>query len=137
VEQARLRYAFVDVSYARNPSYRQEEIEIAVRSALGLAGVVHSEHAGVFGLRARHLGDPEYASRIEGRLQNVAGVLWCKVTALGLFAAGVIDPDALVLPAAPRSFTAVLPCSPHELLQLAGAHLTVTTVPEPSAGECA
>jgi hypothetical protein len=137
VQQALLRYAFVDVSYARDPSRRQEDIENDIRAALGLAGVLDDERIGVFGLRARRLGDPEYASRIEGRLQNVAGVLWCRVTALGLFAAGVTDPDTLVLPAAPRSVTAVLPCRPHELLQLAGVHLTVTTVPEPSAGECA
>jgi len=137
VQQALLRYAFVDVSYARDPSYRQEDVEADLRAALGLVGDADNERSGLFGLRARRLGDREYASRIEGRLQNVAGVLWCKVTALGLFAAGVTDPDTLVLPASPRPLTAVLPCSPHELLQLAESHLTLTAVAEPSAGECA
>jgi hypothetical protein len=70
-------------------------------------------------------------------VQSVAGVLWCKVTALELFAAGATDPDALVLPASPRPLSAVLPCSPHELLQLATQHLTLTSVAEPSAGVCA
>jgi len=102
-----------------------------------LAGEAGDEHTGLFGLRARRLGEPEYASRIEGRLQNVSGVLWCKVTALGLFASAATDPRTLTLPASPRPLAAVLPCSPHELLQLAGTHLTLTTVPEPSAGECA
>jgi hypothetical protein len=137
VEQALLRYAFVDVSYARDPSYRQQQVEIDLRAALGLAGDADHERTGLFGLHARRLGDREYASRIEGRLQNVAGVLWCSVTALGLCPAGAIDLDTLILPASPRPMTAVLPCSPHELLQLAGAHLTLTAVPEPSAGECA
>jgi len=137
VQQALLRYAFVDVSYARDPGYRQEDVEAALHAALGLVGDAANERSGLFGLRARRLGDREYASRIEGRLQNVAGVLWCKVTALGLFGGGVQDLDTLVPPTAPRPMSQVLPCSAHELLQLAVQHLTLTSVAEPSAGECA
>ena len=137
VEQALLRYAFVDVSYARDPTYRQEDVEAALRAALGLVDDTANQRSGLFGLRARRLGEREYASRIEGRLQNVAGVLWCKVTALGRFGAGVTDPDTLLLPAAPRPFVQALACSAHELLQLAPQHLTLTSVAEPSAGECA
>jgi hypothetical protein len=137
VQQARLRYAFVDVAYARDPHWRQDDVEAAIRAALGLAGVEADERTGLFGLRARRLGEREYASRIEGRVQDTEGVLWCKVTALGLFAAGVVDPATQSLPAAPRSNAAVLPCRPHELLQVAAAHLTLSAVAEPSAGECA
>jgi hypothetical protein len=137
VEQALLRYAFVDVSYAYDPSYRREDIETALRAALGLAGRTDDERTGLFGLRARRLGEREYASRVEGRLQNVPGVLWCKVTALGRFAGGVTDPATLALPASPRPLVAVLPCGARELLQLAQSHLTLTAVAEPSAGECA
>lgn len=137
VEQALLRYAFVDVSYARDPSHRQENVEADLHAALGLVGDADRERSGLFGLRARRLGDREYASRIEGRLQNVTGVLWCKVTALGLLAAGITDPDALALPTAPRPMAQVLACSAHELLQLSSQHLTLTSVAEPSAGECA
>ena len=71
VEQALLRYVFLDVSYARDPSYRREDVEAALRAALGLAGDTADERTGLFGLRARRLGEREYASRIEGRLQNV------------------------------------------------------------------
>jgi len=137
VQQALLRYAFVDVSYARDSSYRQADVEANLRAALGLVGAADNERSGLFGLHARRLGEREYASRIEGRLQNVAGVLWCKVTALGLFAAGVSDPDTLVLPSAPRPQSQVLACSAHELLQLSSQHLSLTSVAEPSAGECA
>jgi hypothetical protein len=135
-QQALLRHAFVDISYARDPGLRQEDVEAALRASLGLAGDSAGERSGLFGLHARRLGEPEYASRIEGRLQNVAGVLWCKVSALGLFAAGVANPATLPLPAAPRPAAQVLPCSAHELLQLAEQHLTLTPVSEPSAGEC-
>jgi hypothetical protein len=57
--------------------------------------------------------------------------------ALGRFGSGVVDPAALVLPNAPRPAALVLPCSAHELLQLAPQHLTLTALAEPSAGECA
>ena len=137
VEQALLRYMFVDVSYAHDPTYRRENIEAALKAALGLVGHAADERTGLFGLRARRLGEREYASRIEGRVQNVPGVLWCKVTALGRFASGVTDPATLSLPASPRPLVAVLPCSAHELLQLAEPHLTLRAVAEPSAGECA
>ncbi|MDT4856650.1 hypothetical protein FQZ97_910480 [compost metagenome] len=136
VQQALPRHAFVDIRYARDPSLRQEDVEAALRAALGLAGDTANERSGLFGLHGRRLGEPEYASRIEGRLQNVAGVLWCKVSALGLFAAGAANPATLPLPAAPRPTAQVLPCSAHELLQLAAQHLTLTPVSEPSAGEC-
>ncbi|WP_166359394.1 hypothetical protein [Pseudomonas akapageensis] len=137
VQQALLRHVFVDLSYALDPSYRQEDVETALHAALGLAGDTAHERSGLFGLHARRLGDSEYASRIEGRLQNVVGVLWCKVTGLGLFTAGVLDPSTLSLPPAPRPAAQVLPCSAHELLQLAAQHFTLTPVAEPSAGECA
>ncbi|PXX69507.1 hypothetical protein SAMN05660489_02907 [Pseudomonas sp. LAMO17WK12:I10] len=137
VQQALARYAFIDLSYARDPGYRQQDVEADLRAALGLAGDAANERSGLFGLRARRLGEHEYASRIEGRLQQVPGVLWCKLSALGLFAAGVGDPQTLPLPATPRAQAQVLPCSPHELLQLATQHLTLTSVAEPCAGEYA
>lgn len=137
VQQALLRYAYMDVSYARDSSYRQGDVEAGLRAALGLAGDAAAERQGLFGLRARRLGEREYASRIEGRLQNVPGVLWCKVTALGRFSAGVADPATLALPSAPRPAAQLLPCTPRELLQLAPQHLTLSAVAEPSVGECA
>ena len=91
-------------------------------------------------MRARRLGEPEYASRIEGRLQNVAGVLWCRVSAFGLFgapAAGAVeDPATLVAPAPPRPLLPMVECGAHEFLQLAAAHLTLSAVAAVAAGEC-
>src|SRR5262249_14145404 len=100
-------------------------------------GAAGQKRTGLFGLRARRLGEREYASRIEGRLQNVPGVLWCKVTALGRFAAGVTDPATPARPASPRALIAVLSCAGSRALQPAPSHLTLTAVAEPSAGECA
>ncbi|MGH8582725.1 MAG: hypothetical protein ACREWG_08015 [Gammaproteobacteria bacterium] len=156
VEQALLRYAFADVTYARDPTYQQSDVEAALRAALGLAGDAANEsqaqgagllgaprmqRTGLFGLHARRFGEREYASRIEGRLQNVAGIVWCKVSALGLFPAPapdappLTDPATLVLPPAPRTLVGTLDCSAHELLQLADLHLTLTAIAEPT-GDC-
>lgn len=137
VQQALPRHVFLDLAYARDPGRRAEDVEAALRAAAGLAGDKANERSGLFGLRARRLGEREYASRIEGRLQNVPGVLWCRVRALGRFAAGATDPTTLVLPAPPRPRAATLPCAPRELLQLRPAHLVLTPVDEPTAGECA
>lgn len=137
VEQALLRYAFLDIVYARDPQLKAEDVEAAIRAALGLAGDTGAERSGLFGLYARRLGDLEYATRIEGVVQNVPGVAWCRVSALGLFAAGVAEPEVLGLAAAPRPLTAIVPCSAHELLQLAPSHLTLTAAADPATGECA
>lgn len=137
VQQARLRYAFVDLGYALDPSFVRADVEAAIRNVLGLVGDGAGERSGLFGLHARPLGEPEYASRIEGRVQAVAGVLWCKVTALGLFPAAATDPAALTLPAAPRPVASRLAVTRLELLQLATQHLALTAMDEPAAGECA
>ena len=142
VQQAMLRHVFLDLRYAFDPAHRQAEVEGGLRAALGLAGVVADERSGVFGLRARRIGEVEYASRIEGRVQNVAGVLWCNVSALGLFApsmsgvSALADPALLALPAAPRPLATQVDCGAHEFLQLAAAHLTLTAVAAVAAGEC-
>lgn len=142
VEQALMRYAFLDLTYARDTTYRQEDVEASLRAALGLVDDLDHERTGLFGLHARRLGDVEYATRIEGCVQNVAGVLWCKVSALGLFPAPILgsppvsDPTTLTLPAAPRPHTAKLSCGPNELLQLTDLHLTLAEAAEVSAGEC-
>lgn len=137
VQQAHLRYAFLDVLYAFDPRLLKADVEARLRAALGLAGDEDTAHNGVFGLYRRRLGEKEYASRIEGRLQQVEGVSWCKLTALGLFASSVTDPAATPLPGAPRSLAGQLVCSETELLQLHPSHLTLNAAPADPKGECA
>ena len=137
VEQALLRYVFLDLAYARDPTFRADDVDAALRAALGLAGDEANARSGLFGLYARRLGEREYASRVEGRLQNVAGVIWCKVTAFAPFAGGVHDPATLVPPPLPRRRLATLACAANELLQLDARHLTLAETAEASAGECA
>ena len=116
-----------------------------VQTRTGAVVVAHQADADELpvevGLRARRLGDVEYTSRVEGCIQNVTGVLWCKVAAFDLFPAPSlptlpVNPATLALPPTPRSLVRILPCSANELLQLAPNHLTLMTAVEPTAGEC-
>ncbi len=136
IEQAFLRYAFLDLLYAYDPRLVKADVEARLRAALGLVGDEDHARSGLLGLRNRRLGEPEYASRIEGVVQQVQGVVWCRVTGLGMFAAGAADPTALVLPAAPRPFSAKLGCAEAELLQLHPSHLTLSSAAPPPAQEC-
>jgi hypothetical protein len=136
-EQATLRYCFLDLVYAFDPRLVQADVDVAVRSALGLVGDEGGERTGLFGLRRRRLGEREYARRVEGVVQNVAGVQWCKAIALGMFGASQLDPAGIALPAAPRALASQLTPALNQLLQLHPLHTTLTTAPPPPAGECA
>ena len=135
VEQARLRYVYLDVEYAFDRTRLQADVEAALRTALGLVGDAAAARTGLFGLYARQLGEREYASRVEGVIQNVPGIEWCRVTAFRRFALG-IDPDETPLPAN-RLRRAVVHCPPAQLLQLHDNHLTLTAVAAPITDVCA
>ena len=124
VTQCELRYVYLGVAYAHDPALIPGDVEAALRAALGLVADVENERTGLFGLRRRRLGEKEYASRIEGTLQNVPGILWCRVEHLGLLPAAN-DPTTLSVPAAPANNPQV-PCTATQLLQLHPLHLALT-----------
>lgn len=124
VTQCELRYAYLKLTYTHDPKLLDSDIDAAIRRALGLAGNADDERAGLFGLRRRRLGEKEYASRIEGVVQNLPGLTWCRVDYLGLLPAGN-DPTLLSTPTSP-ALNPQLACSPTELLQLHPLHLTLT-----------
>lgn len=137
VQQARLRYVFLDVLYAFDPRLLREDVEVRLRAALGLVDDEANARSGLFGLYRRRLGEKEYASRIAGRLQQVESVSWCKVTALGKLPASVTEPATVDLPAAPRALSAQLSCGANRLLQLHSKHLTLNSGPPAPQEECA
>jgi hypothetical protein len=137
IEQATLRYCFLDLLYAFDPSLVPADVDASVRAVLGLVGDSGAARTGLFGLRHRRLGEREYAQRIEGTVQNVPGILWCKASALGMFGASQLDPEAIPLPASPRTLATQLSPAPNQYLQLHPRHATLTTAPPPPAGECA
>jgi hypothetical protein len=137
VRQAFYRYAWTEITYAADPALIPADVEAAIHAALGLAGDEATERSGLFGLRARRLGQPEYATSIEAAVQRVAGVRWCRVTASGLFAAHLADPAAQALPTAPRNRSELLSCGEDELLQLHTAHIVLTSAPTGTVDPCA
>ena len=58
-----------------HPDYIRSDVDAAIQTALGLSG-----DKGLFHPTQRQFGQPEFASRIEGVVQNVAGVARCCVT---------------------------------------------------------
>lgn len=135
VEQAFLRYVYLDLVCAHDPRLQSADVDTRVRAALGLVGDDAAARHGIFGLRARRLGAPEYASRIEGRVQATEGVTWCRVASLGLFGSAA-SPGDLALPPAPRALAGQLVPAGNELLQLHPDHLTLTHAAADAAEEC-
>ncbi len=124
VTQCELRYLYLKVSYAFDAILNPVEVDAALRAALGLAGDEANARTGLFGLRRRRLGESEYALRIEGVLQDVPGIIWCRATHFNLLPPGN-DPEALTVPSVPVHAAQII-CAPNELLQLHPRHLTLT-----------
>jgi hypothetical protein len=113
------RYVFCDASIALAPGYLQDSVFPNIQAAL----------ASLFSNK-RAFGEREYRSRIEGVIQNVEGVLWNSVTALGDLGLAD-DPSKLALSTPPRSLQETLPCGAAEVLALYPAHLTLAAVASP------
>jgi hypothetical protein len=85
VHQGKLQYIYVDAVFGLNPSFREELVKAAIKEALGITGEEGNGidgSKGLFGLFKRRFGESEYATRIEGSIQNVEGVVWAKVKTL-------------------------------------------------------
>ncbi|NAZ84903.1 baseplate J/gp47 family protein [Kineococcus indalonis] len=147
VEQAFLREVFLDLRYGLDARHLREDVEAGIVAALAprdtpaptavpgdLAVPVAS---GLFAARSRSLGAAEYASRIEGSAQQVTGVTFAHVTALGMFSPTASrSGGALPLPAAPRPLLAqVLPAA-NEILSLTLGALTLQDAPPDVQGAC-
>ncbi len=138
VEQAVLRQVFLDLRYAFDPTLLEADVAAAITRRLAPMDAADAVPDGVFALAVRRIAEAEYASRIEGRVQAVPGVLWARVEALGKLAptpAGTL-PEELSLPPAPRLRHAKVTPLAAELLQLHSAHLTLHSAPLDPGEEC-
>lgn len=120
VEPASLLYVYLNLTFGLAPGYQAPDVTAAIQTALGVipAGGA-APPGGLFSLDERDLGDPEYATRIEGVVQNVTGVAWVEVTAFDQLGAAD-DPSTLVVPSPPVRVEK-LPCAPNQVLALYGA----------------
>jgi hypothetical protein len=101
----------------------------SVATALGVerAGAT-GPASGLFSLGERRFGEPEQLTRVAGRIQNVAGVAWTRVTAF--------HPAA-----APAAASAQVDCPPDRMLRLvddpAAGTFGLTAVAGPAGGPAA
>lgn len=138
VHQGKLQYVFIDVVFAIDPTFRREVVEKGIKEALGVMGEegngIDGSH-GLFGIHSRSFGQNEYDTRIVGVIQNVEGVLWSKVTALGSLGEAE-DPSELALPDEPKPLSQVVPCDNLHVLSLFKSHLQLNVAKSDSTEEC-
>ncbi len=139
VRTGRRLWVYMDVVYGHDPSFLQEKVENAIKEALGLSGDEgHGKNgfSGLFGIRQRCFGQNEYATRIVGTIQNVKGVIWAKITALGFLQGGSDAPSKLVLPLEPKPLNPVIPCDNLHILSLFRDHLQISASKVQATEEC-
>jgi hypothetical protein len=124
-------YVTVTIEYALKPTYRADLVEPAILLALGVnyGGATRDEdQSGLFSLLRRRFGRAEYASSIEGTVQNVEGVLWARVIAFDELNDSD-DPATIVLPAT-TVLEPVIACDSNFVLSLFDRHVSLTAVAE-------
>jgi hypothetical protein len=76
------QYVYLTVTVGRDPTYREAIVKKTIKEALGVTGDEGNgvdSSKGLFSLVRRQFGQPEYATRIQGVIQNVEGVVWVTV----------------------------------------------------------
>ena len=124
-------YVRIAVHYALRPTYRTDVVEPMIRRALGVnvgKTTREEDQTGLFSLRRRRFGGREYASSIEGTVQNVEGVLWASTVAFTALS-DADDPAAIVLPST-SILDSIVACDNGHILSLFDKHLMVTAVAE-------
>lgn len=124
------KFVYLTLNIIFDPSaYDQESIRRSIKEALGVTGEEQNGidgSKGLFGVQHRCFGQREYANRIEGIVQNVAGVIRAGVACWGFLAGGSDDPLELSKEAPTEN--SYLEAGDHALLCLYTAHLEL--VPE-------
>ncbi|OQX17037.1 MAG: hypothetical protein BWK76_10860 [Desulfobulbaceae bacterium A2] len=106
------QYIFLHLQVGHDPRYRAEQLEATIRQTLGVAVAgAEDDGRGLFSEERRRFGQAEYASRIEGSVQNIAGVVWVRVSRLGFVTGNGTDPLTLQEPEDAVSLREIL-CDP-------------------------
>jgi predicted phage baseplate assembly protein len=136
VRPGALKFIYVDLTLSLSPLYQTDGVTAAVKTALGVTENGIDGSQGLLGLHQRQFGQPEYATRIEGMAQNVTGVVWTKVTALGWLLGSGTDPLALTLPPEPKPLNLVLSSAPDQIFSLQPMHLSLNVSTAPAEEVC-
>lgn len=124
VNQGHRQYFCLEVSVGVDVTLVEEVVVAAVERALAIAGADDSEADGTAG---RCFTERVYAADLEGTIQNVAGVVWARVT--GLDSVGTADdPLDLAPPSLPWLRHHAIAPSPDRILALHASHLRLFPV---------
>ena len=94
-------YCYLNILAGSDPTYRQSNLRKAIKETLGISGDEGNGidgSRGLFGFKHRKFGQYEYATRVEGVVQNVPGVVWARVELFGFVVGDSDDPLELTLP---------------------------------------
>lgn len=147
VIEGKHQYVYIDADIGRDMKLKWQVVEKNIREALGAIGDegngTDSSH-GLFSVGTRGFGEDEYATRIEGIIQNVSGVVWVKVRQFlditpdltGQYSASqLINPSDLPIPSKPILNSSVT-CDRNAILCLHIKHLTLHDVTSSQRGDC-
>jgi len=132
VAPGQLKYVVINASFGYDSTYLEADVMQAVQKALGVNSgkpTVVDDQSGLFSVRRRSFGQPEYATSVAGTIQQIKGVVWAQVTrfeSLGL----IIDPTTFTPPGSPIVVQPTVICEPGNLLSLYSGHLQLTGVAE-------
>jgi hypothetical protein len=134
------QFIYIDLQFAPMPGWLQDPVREAIKAAIGESGEtgIDGSH-GLLGIHDRRFSEPEYATRIEGIVQDVESVSWCRVTGLGFVIPDPADPTnpdpaTMTVPDLRPPAVAKVPCGPTQILALYKAHLTLNLVAAPQEG---
>lgn len=139
VQPGKRLYVYVDAIYGHHPAFREDVVEKAIKKALGVEGDEGNGidgSRGLFGIHQRRFGYSEYATRIAGTIQNVEGVMWAEIKALGFSLGSSDKPSELNLPPEPKPLNSVVSCDNLHILSLFRDHLQISASKVQSTEEC-
>lgn len=137
---------YIDAEVGRDLRLKWQVVEKNIREALGAIGDEGNgtdSSRGLFSVGMRGFGEDEYATRIEGVIQNVNGVVWVKVRQFleiipdptQYSANQLVDPSDLPIPPHPILKSTVT-CEKNAILCLHIKHLTLHDVTSSQEGDC-
>ena len=132
----RRRYVHLSLLLSYDPSFRPEDLNVAIKKALGALPAVDGEapEEGVFSLDQRQFGQDVHLSQVMAAAQAIEGVVWVRTTAFGKLPPGSGDPADLTARAG--GVTPRLGVTPSEVLALSEHHLTLSVTAAVNDEEC-